>query len=125
MRLKRSRLKQYHHKKRIVEKDKEGGTNETFAPALSFDAEVWPASGKLQAEMYGERLKYIRNIRIDGKYNTKTDEKGMQHYVLPNGADITEGDGICLYVPPDSDPDYKIISIRPYRFLKLEVEKRR
>lgn len=124
MRLKRSRLKQYYHRKRIIVKDKEGGTSESFDPALPFTAEVWPAGGKLQAEMYGERLAYIRNIRIDGKYEIHPDGKGILHYVCSD-MDLVEGDGICLYVSGDSEPDYKVISIRPDRFLRLEAEKRR
>lgn len=123
MRLRKSRLKQYYHKKRIPHKDKEGGTYNTYGSASSFDAEVWPAGGKNQAEVYGERLKYIQNIRIDGKYKIEADEKGIIHYALESGADIVESDGICLFVGKDSEPDYRIISIRPYRFLKLEVEK--
>ena len=37
--------------------------------------------------------------------------------------DAQEGDGICLYVRGSCGPDYKIIAIRPYRFLILELEK--
>lgn len=126
MRLKRSRLKQYYHKKRITQKDKEGGTYDTYSSSPSvFAAEVWPASGKTQAEMYGERLKYIQNVRIDGAYTVQTDGKGIVHYLFPDGADFAESDGLCLFCGKDEDPDYKIISIRPYRFLRLEVEKRR
>lgn len=127
MRLRRSRLKQYHHKKRIPVRDGEGGVVDIYDAAASFYAEVWPAGGKLQTEMYGERLKYIRNVRIDGKYTVTSDEKGVPHYLLvvgENEIDITEGDGVCIYVSADAEkPDYRIISIRPYRYLKLEVEK--
>ena len=124
MRLKRSRLRQYYHRKKTVKKDKEGGTSEEFDPALPFCAEVWPAGGKLQCEIYGERLPYIRNVRIDGGYRIQSDARGILHYV-GGDLDLVEGDGVCLYVPGDSEPDYRIIAIRAYRFLKLEVEKRR
>lgn len=123
MRLKRSRLKQYYHKKRITQKDSEGGTYNAHGPASPFAAEVWSASGKIQAEIYGERLKYIQNVRIEEPYTVQTDEKGLVHYVLSSGTDITESDGICLFVGKDNEPDYRIIAIRPYRFLKLEVER--
>lgn len=123
MRLKQSRLKQYHHKKRTTGKDKEGSTCDVYGTACSFTAEVWAAGGKVQAEMYGERLKYIHNIRIEDTYKVETDEKGLVHYILSSGADITESDGICLFVGPESDPDYRVVSIRPYRFLRLEVER--
>lgn len=60
---------------------------------------------------------------ISGKYEMKPDEKGRLHYILENGTDIQESDGICLFVGSDREPDYKIISIKPYRMLTLEVEK--
>jgi hypothetical protein len=124
MRLRRSRLAEYYHKKKTIEKDREGGTSETFGSPSSFSAEVWPAGGKLQAEMYGERLSYIRNVRMNEAYTVTTDEKGIAHYIIGE-IDLVEGDGICLDVPAGSDPDYKVISIRPDRFLRMEVEKRR
>ena len=112
MRLRRSRTETYYHKKRIVEKDREGSTRESYGTASSVEGESWPASGKVQAQQYGERLNYIRN-----------DEKGSMHYSLENGTDIQESDGICLFVGKDAVPDYRIISIKPYRMLSLEVEK--
>ena len=121
MRLKRSRMTIYHHCKRMVAKDSEGNTYDEYGTAVPFIGESWPAGGKVQAEQYGQRLPYIRNLRIAGDYTTKTDEKGMVHYLLPEGTDIMESDGICLHT--DQKPDYRIISIKPYRFLTLEVER--
>lgn len=123
MRIKCSRLETYHLRKRITKKDKEGSTYEEWDAAASFSGESWPASGKVQAQQYGERLAYIRNLRIDGKYTMETDEKGMVSYDFGEGRKFRESDGICLYVPGEHDPDYKIISIKPYRPLKLEVER--
>ena len=60
---------------------------------------------------------------IQGSYKIQTDEKGRLHYILEDGTDIEERDGICLYVAADQLPDYRIISIKPYRFLTMEVEK--
>lgn len=110
-------------KKMTVKKDKEGSTSEEYGTASSVTGESWPASGKVQAEQYGQRLNYIRNIRIQGSYKIQTDEKGRLHYILEDGTDIEERDGICLYVAADQLPDYRIISIKPYRFLTMEVEK--
>ena len=73
--------------------------------------------------MYGERLSYIRNLRIDGKYVITTDRKGKEHYIFSDGLDIAESDGLCLYVERNAKPDYKIISIKPYKPLRLEAEK--
>ena len=94
-----------------------------YTGASSVTGESWPASGKVQAEQYGQRLNYIRNIRIQGSYKIQTDEKGRLQYILEDGTDIEERDGICLYVAADQLPDYRIISIKPYRFLTMEVEK--
>ena len=121
MRLRRSRIETYYHKKRIVEKDREGSTGESYGTASSVEGESWPASGKVQVQQYGERLNYIRNVRISGKYEVKPDEKGRMHYILENGTDIQESDGICLFAGKDEKPDYRIISIKPYRILSLEM----
>ena len=121
--MRRSRIETYYHRKRIVKKDSEGSTSEEYGTASSISGESWPASGKVQAEQYGQRLNYIRNMRINGKYKIQTDSKGNTHYILEDGTDIQESDGICLYTGKDQKPDYKIISIKPYRFLTIEVEK--
>lgn len=121
MRLRRSRVETYYHRKRIEKKDKEGSTYVEYGAAVSLSGESWPASGKVQAQQYGQRLGYIRNVRLEGKYTIEPDEKGRLHYIL-NGIDLIELDGICLFTEKDQTPDYKIIAIKPYRFLTLEVE---
>lgn len=126
MRLRRSRLKTYYLKSRITKRDKEGGTYAEYEPPVPFIGETWPAGGKMQAEQYGERLGYIHNVKVAGKYEIKPDAscKNVLHYIFPeSGLDLVEGDGICLFVSEDCEPDYKIISIKPYHPLRLEVEK--
>ena len=123
MRMRRNRIQTYYHKKRIITKDSEGSTSEEYGTASSISGESWPASGKVQAEQYGQRLSYIRNVRLNGKYKIQTDEKGNPHYIFEDGTDLQESDGICLYAGQDQNPDYKIISIKPERFLTLEVER--
>ena len=81
---------------------------------------LWQRSG-LQAEMYGQRLTNIYNCRIQGKYQTRT-ENGIVHYDFDTFS-VVERDGICLFVPPEADPDYKVISVYPYTPLYLEMEK--
>lgn len=122
MRLKRNRLKQYHLRPAEAKKDNEGNSYIEYEEAKPVTAEIWPAGGKLQAEMYGQKLSYIRNCRIDGTYTVETDQKGHVSYLL-GSQPFREGDGFCVYVPGDSDPDYKIIVIRPYRHLYMELEK--
>ena len=123
MRLKQSRLKTYYHRKHTVQKDNEGSTYEEYGAASSFSGESWSASGKVQAQQYVQRLGYIRNVKIDGGYAIKPDENGRLHYILDNGTDLMELDGICLFVGENTEPDYRIVAIKPYRFLTLEVER--
>lgn len=123
MRMRRNRLETFYWKKRIPKKDKEGSSYEEWGAAVSFVGESWPASGKVQAQQYGERLRYIRNLRIDGKYDIIVGEKGQVSYDFGGGLIIQEADGICLYADPDRNPDYKILSIKPYRPMHLEVER--
>lgn len=123
MKIKRSRLKTYHHRRKSLKKDSEGNTSTDYGAATSFTAELWPGSGKLQAELYGERLSNIRNLRLEGPYTITADSKDVVHYVFEDGPDIVEGDGLCLDVGPDRPPDYKIIAVKPYKMLWLEAEK--
>jgi len=106
----------------VLEKDNEGNTYEDFGGALPFRAEVWPAGGKVQAEMYGQRLQYIRNCKIEGSYSVEVDSKGQVRYRFKDML-VTELDGVCVDVLADVGPDYRIIAIRPYKPLRLELEK--
>lgn len=123
MRMRQSRVKTYHLRPRTTTKGAECNTYEVYEDAVSFRGEVWAAGGRVQAELYGERLSYVRNVRIEGRYVITTDRDGIIHYVYPNGLDIVESDGVCIYVPPDQSPDYKVISIRPVCPLKMECMK--
>lgn len=99
--------KTYYLKKKIIIEDNEGGKYEDFEKeGLEIKANISPASGKLQAEIYGVRLNYILNMLYDGP------------------VELVEGDGICVYVSKDSEPDYKIISIKRYSHLVIELEKK-
>lgn len=93
IRIRRSLLKPYNLRKRKVGRDKEGGSIVDYEAAIPIEAAIWSASGKMQAEMYGERLNYIKNMQYEGAETMR------------------EGDGICVDVGPDDTPDYKIIVI--------------
>lgn len=123
MRLKRNRLKTYHHRQAVLDKDLEGSSYVRYTAAVPFQAETWPGSGKMQTEMYGIRLPNIRNLRIHGKYNEIRAEDGKTVFRIEDGPEITIGDGICLFKGGDDDPDYKVIAVYPRRFLTLEVER--
>lgn len=104
MRVKNKRT--YYLKPKTVIEDKEGGKYPGYSTtAIDIKANIWPASGKLQAEIYGERLNYILNMLYDGNKI------------------INEGDGICVYVDSTKEPDYKVISIKNYSHGLMELEK--
>lgn len=122
MRLKRNRLKQYHLRKAVPEKDAEGSSTVRYEEAVPFIAEMWAGGGKLQAESYGIRLPNIRNLRIDGKYE-EVSYGNKVSYRLEDGVVFTAGDGICLYSGNRVEPDYRIVAVYPYSHLILEMEK--
>lgn len=99
--------KTYFLKKRIISQDDEGNTVESFSETPTvFNAAIYPASGRVQAEVYGERLVYMMNMLYDGN------------------EDISEGDGICVRVGSEAAPDYKVVSVKYYsRHKEYELEK--
>lgn len=113
--------KTYYLKKKTVIEDNEGGKYPGYSEPIEIQANIYPASGKLQAEIYGERLNYILNMLVDGPYEVIVKEN-ITYYVV-NGIEICEDHGMCVYSTKDSEPDYKIISIKPYSHLFIELEK--
>ncbi len=98
--------KSYYLKKKVLIEDNEGGKYAGYSDAaIEIEANISPASGKLQAEIYGERLKYILNMLYDGS------------------EEISEGDGICVYVSNSEAPDYKVISAKKWSHMQIELEK--
>lgn len=107
MRMRESLKKMTLLKKRNVEQNKEGGYKTVWDKAITIEAIIWDAGGKLQIEMYGERVNKMKNMEYQGTETMK------------------EGDGICICVGEDSDPDYQIISIdTTYTPTKIVLEKR-
>ena len=122
MRMKRSRIRALHFKTKNVTKDKEGVPNISYGAPFEFVGEIWSASNKLQVETYGDRVNSIMNCKIKGHYIIKQEE-GVTCYEFENRKIIKEGDGLCVNVKKEESPDYRIISIKPYKPLTLEVEK--
>ena len=54
MRMRKSLMKTYHLKRRKSAKNNEGSSFNTWDEPVEIDAVIWSASGKAQAEMYGE-----------------------------------------------------------------------
>ena len=114
--------KTYYLKKKTIIEDNEGGKYEDFEKeGLEIKANISPASGKLQAEIYGVRLNYILNMLYDGPYKVIVKDN-ITLYVV-NDIELCEGYGICVYSSKENNPDYKIISIKPYSHLVIELEK--
>ncbi len=97
--------KTYYLKRKTVIEDNECGKYPGYSEPIEIQSNIYPASGKLQSEIYGERLNYILNMLYGGPVT------------------INEGDGICVYVSKDNEPDYKVISIKRYSHLLIELEK--
>lgn len=96
----------YYLKQKTLIEDSEGGKYSGYSnKGIKIEANIYPANGKLQAEIYGERLNYILNMLYEGLET------------------LNEGDGICVYVSKDSNPDYKVISIKRYSHMMIELEK--
>lgn len=114
--------KTYHIKEKAIITDNEGGKYDGYSEAKEFKACIYPASGKLQVEMYGERLKSILNALCDDRYTIEVNGKVLT-YITKSGIKFYEGNGVCVYVPKEAEPDYKIISIKPVGHLLMELEK--
>ena len=93
MRMRRNLQKDYTLKRRRTERYPEGGYVESWGDPVIIRATIWQASGRIQAEMYGERLAYMRNMEYEGAET------------------INENDGICVFVSADQEPDYRVVSV--------------
>ena len=146
MRFRRRRVQMISLATKIVTKDKEGVPEVSYGTPVDFECEVWPASSDLQVKTYGERIKSIQNVKIKRRYTINSD----QSITFTNGYTLREGDGVYLYeigeegyiLSKDNEalkqytdelikydakmtfkPDYQVISIMPYKPLRLEIEK--
>ena len=115
--MKRNRTRMYKLKNRLVTKDREGVPIISYTSEKDVKAEIWAARDQLQVATYGDRTNNILNMRLYGKYTAYND--GSMAYDLGDFV-LRAGDGACIY---DETPDYKVISIRPYQHLVLELEK--
>ena len=96
------RLKKFQIKTYSAVKDDEGNVIETYSDEANEDAAlIWPASSKLQTELYGMRVNGILNMHYYGSLAIK--EHDMINY-----------EGIS----------YKVISIQNFkRFKAIEIER--
>ena len=121
-RMRKTRLNTIYHKSRNITKDNEGVPSIDYpGVADTLKAEYWPAGGQLQTMTYGDRVNNMLNIRVQGEY---TIIHAVEHEIYDFGDfQLSEGDGLCIHVTSDDEPDYRIISITPHKPLKMEVER--
>lgn len=105
MRLRQRDLKTYYLRRRIVQTDPEGVKYSDYDTAVEIKAKIQPAGGKVMAEIYGERLNYIKTMYYDGSVELK------------------ENDGICVCAGPTEKPDYKVVGIAPWDHKTITLEK--
>lgn len=83
-----------------VDKDNEGNTIPKYSEHINIKGEIWPASSKLQAEMYGLRIVNIQNMLYQGKESININDR--------------------IYYNNDT---YKVISANGKNIRILEIEK--
>lgn len=83
-----------------ADKDNEGNTIPKYSEHINIKGEIWPASSKLQAEMYGLRIVNIQNMLYQGKENININDR--------------------IYYDNDT---YKVISASGKYIRILEIEK--
>lgn len=94
MRLRQRDLRAIVFRPRVTVKEPDGTTSEDWGNPESILGHIQPAGGKLMAEMYGQRLAYMRVM-----------------YVEP-GTQVPEGAGVCLDTV--DEPDYRVVAVRPW-----------
>lgn len=95
MRRMRQHLKStFYLRKAVTTKDAEGNTFSSWDDPISIRAIIRHASGQMDVAQYGQRLSYILKMQYE------------------DSESIQEGDGICVYVGANDDPDYKVISVK-------------
>lgn len=99
MRLRRQDMTVLNFRPRANEFDDEGNPIKGWGTAVEFQANVQPASGRLSTQMYGERVTYMKSLKYQGDLFVEAKN---------------EGDGVCVNVAADHDPDYRIVSIETW-----------
>ena len=118
MRMKHRRTRTIDIRRKYVTKDGEGVPIVTYGSPVSVTGEVWPATDALQAQTYGDRVRSIMNLRIRGKYDI-IQQDNETVYVFDD-LEIREGDGVCIN---STEADYRVISIKPYKPIRMEIER--
>lgn len=95
MRLRERDKRNVEFRPRVPLQEEDGTTYEGWGDPFTIRGNVLPAGGRVLAEMYGERLAYIRVMYVE------------QEPPVP-----LESAGGCLYTL--DNPDYKVVAVRPW-----------
>lgn len=99
-------LKTVYLRKRTSVKDSEGVVTASYGESEEFRADIASNVGTVQAMSYGEKANYMHTMTVWDDIS------------------ISEGDGVCVNVPCDSEPDYSVIAIHQFTYFKtVEVER--
>jgi len=116
--MKQKRTQTYKIRNRIVTRDNEGVPEIFYGTDNEVLGEIWPATDRLQAQTYGDRINSIMNMRFYGKYTIE--REGNETVYVFDDFTLREGDGVCVY---SDNADYRIISIKPLKPIRLEIER--
>lgn len=104
MRLRQRDLRAVVLRPRVTVTEPDGTTSQDWGDPVTIHGSVQPAGGRMMSEMYGERLAYMRVMYVEST------------------TAVTEGAGVCL--DTDTDPDYRVVAIRPWASVKVvDLEK--
>lgn len=98
--------KPYYLKKRTIVKNDELMDIETWGNPILINANIQPATSKVQAQMYGQELVYYKNMLYDGDI------------------EIEVGDGICYGIDNTQDPNYIVQPIQDWSEHQMIVLKK-
>lgn len=102
---------------------------EAFLPeAVKVEAFIYDETQSLQSSMGGIQPVGEKIMLFDAPAMqcTRDEETGLEKYLFRAGGEmehIAPGDGICIYVDPTADPDYRITSITQEGHLVCRLEK--
>lgn len=86
MRLRKRAQQKLQLKKKTIRKDDEGNVFPSDSIPIDFFGEVWPATSKLQIELYGNRISTIMNLICCDTNNIAIDDRiifdGIEYNVI-------------------------------------------
>ena len=91
-------------RRKSAEKDAYGEPVTVWGKPLAIRAACQPAGGALDAQIYGTRVKSMYTLFYDGTES------------------IQPGDGLCIHVPDDAHPDYRVSAVQAWDHLRIDAE---